>query len=247
MTRIILSLYDYFNSHRLRLWLLLTAVLAGLLTQDRSDNRRFSRRVGKLPNTSGMFTVSLLLKPGKLRYFNYNQYVYKQANVWTYPQEPGVNGVMISCRVPDEGEEYARQIDLLTPMSWSEVAPWADQPDGRRDKAYQDMKHQKALACIALAERALPGLSEITQKVFSSTPLTYRHFNLTPQGSAFGIRKDCRQPLLTYFSPRTQSANLLLTGQSLMLHGIEGVTLTALSSCAAIIGEKAIQDIVNQQ
>ena len=109
------------------------------------------------------------------------------------------------------------------------------------------MKHQKALACIALAERALPGLSEITQKVFSSTPLTYRHFNLTPQGSAFGIRKDCRQPLLTYLSPRTQSANLLLTGQSLMLHGIEGVTLTALSSCAAIIGEKAIQDIVNQQ
>lgn len=32
MTRIILSIYDYFNTHRLRLWLLLTAVLAGLLT-----------------------------------------------------------------------------------------------------------------------------------------------------------------------------------------------------------------------
>ena len=71
MTRIILSIYDYFNTHRLRLWLLLTAVLAGLLNQDRSDNRRFSRRVGKLPNTSGMFTARkaeiLQLQPIRLQ------------------------------------------------------------------------------------------------------------------------------------------------------------------------------------
>ena len=73
---------------------------------------------------------------------------------------------------------------------------------------------------------------DVLSAKYTSTPLTWRDYTLTPGGSAFGIRKDCRQPLLTMLSPRTPIPNLLLTGQNLMLHGLEGVTMTALQTCS---------------
>ena len=68
------------------------------------------------------------------------------------------------------------------------------------------------------------------EKTFTSTPLTWRDYTLSPLGSAFGIRKDYRQPLLTMLSPKTPIPNLFLTGQSLVLHGLEGVTKTAFNT-----------------
>ena len=76
----------------------------------------FRRRMSNMENTFGIFTASLMLKPDTLPYFNHNKFVYRQPNVWTFYEEPGsVGGLMISCRVPEEGT-YATQIDLLTPM-----------------------------------------------------------------------------------------------------------------------------------
>lgn len=76
----------------------------------------------------------------------------------------------------------------------------------------------------------MPGLSDRLEAVYTSTPLTWRDYNLTPDGSAYGIRKDCQQPLLTILTPRTPVPNLFLTGQSLMVHGLQGTTMTALAT-----------------
>ena len=84
----------------------------------------------------------------------------------------------------------------------------------------------------------MPNLKEAIEAQYISTPLTYRDYTHTPCGSAFGLRKDCANPLLTFLSPRTPEPNLLLTGQSLMVHGVEGVTMTALITCAEIIGRQ---------
>ena len=70
--------------------------------------------------------------------------------------------------------------------------------------------------------------------------MTYSAYTHTPQGSAYGIRKDFNNPLTTILSVRTPIPNLLLTGQNLMLHGVHGVTMTALQTCAAILGQEHI-------
>lgn len=101
------------------------------------------------------------------------------------------------------------------------------------------LKEQMAEKCITLAERFLPGLRNIS-KYYTSTPLTWRDYTLTPEGSAYGIRKDFREPLMTILSPRTPIPNLLLTGQNLMLHGVHGVTMTALLTCAKVLGNEYI-------
>ena len=196
------------------------------------------RRVSALENTGGMFTASLVLKPGTLPYFNHNKYIFRKANVWDEPiptlTEEGVDRVMVGCQVPKEGT-FTQQVDLITPLPWEMCRIWQETSVGHRDEDYRQMKHNLAQACIRLAETELPGLGKMVEHIYTSTPLTWRDYTCSPNGSAFGIRKDCRQLLLTMFSPRTPVSNLLLTGQSLMVHGLEGVAMTALQTTREVL------------
>lgn len=204
----------------------------------------FRMRIGNMENTFGMFTVSLVLKPDALRYFNHNKYVYQKPNVWTFYEEgKGVGGMMVSARVPEEGD-FTHQVDLLTPMPWTLCEKWENTNIGHRGEDYRILKDRFADECIALAETVIPGLSGMVSRRYTSTPLTYRDYTLTPNGSAFGIRKDCRNLVLTMLSSRTPIPNLLLTGQNLLLPGLEGVSMTALLTCAYLIGNDKIQTII---
>ena len=147
---------------------------------------------------------------------------------------------MLSCRVPESGN-YARQIDLMTPMPWTLCEPWLNTTVGRRGENYELLKERLANECIRLAEWVIPGLRDMVEKYYTSTPLTYRDYTLTPHGSAYGIRKDYRNLLMTTLSPRTPVPNLLLTGQNLILHGVEGVTRTALMTCGELLGKDYLQ------
>ena len=164
----------------------------------------FRTRMAMLENTYGIYTYSLVLKPQTLPYFNHNKFVYEGGSVW----DAHTAKVMLSCRVPEDGSDYATLLDLLTP---GETNP------------------------MALAETVIPGLHEMVSEQYVSTPHTWQRFTHTPDGSAYGIRKDCRQPLLTMLSPRTPLDNLLLTGQNVMLHGLEGVAMTARQTCDIVL------------
>lgn len=221
------------------------AVTCDLVKRSERMKKVYRNRIHRLENTFGMFTVSLRIKPKTLKYFNHNQYVYQRPNVWTFYLNDGpVEGVMISCRVPEDGSEYAQQVDLLTPMTWDKCKQWSNTTIGRRGNEYRLMKKRMAEECITLAERFIPGLREMTAECYTSTPLTYRDYTHTPEGSAYGLRKDFRNPLMTMLSPRTPIPNLFLTGQNLILHGVHGVTMTSLFTCAEILGKEEIWKII---
>ena len=205
------------------------SVMLSLVKESLLLKKVYRRRIENLENTNGMFTAQLLLKPGEVPYFNFNEFLYDGLEAWDG------RGYMVSCRVPEDGSAFARQIDILTPMNISECAAWTDTYPMRRGDDYLQFKTQKAQQCIAVAERFLPKLHEYIQEIHTSTPLTYRDYNLSPDSSAYGIRKDAAAPLLTVLSPRTGIPNLFLTGQSLMLHGLHGVTMTAMYTTKEII------------
>lgn len=210
----------------------------------------FRERINRLENTFGFLTVQLLLKPEMLPYFNHNKFVYERQNVWTFVEERkqtgAIGGLMISCRVPEDDSIYTRQIDLLTPVDWKEVSGWDQTNIGHRGTSYNVWKEQMAARCIALAETVIPGLKGMIETKYVSSPLTYRDYNLTPCGSAYGVRKDYRNIIMTILSPTTPLPNLLLTGQSLMLHGIEGVVMTALQTCTLILGREGMAQVMKQ-
>jgi len=207
----------------------------------------FRKRMSLLENTFGMFTASLIIKKEKVAYFNHNKFVYRRPDVWTFydtlDSEGEVGGLMISCRVPEDGSSYARQIDLMTPIPWSICKTWEDTRLFRRSHSYGTWKEQTYAQCLALAETVIPQLGDAVESHYTSTPLTYRDYNLAPYGSAYGIRKDYHNLMMTMLSTRTPLPNLMLTGQNLILHGLEGVAMTALHTCAAVLN-KDPQEII---
>jgi all-trans-retinol 13,14-reductase len=107
------------------------------------------------------------------------------------------------------------------------------------------MKRNMAEKCIEVASKYVEGLKEAVKNVYTSTPLTYADYTGTMHGSAYGIRKDYNSLMYTVLTPRTPVSNLLLTGQNLNLHGILGVSMTSIFTCAEILGMDIVVNDLN--
>ena len=169
----------------------------------------YTRRLAGLEQSYGVFTVHLGLRPGRIPYVNHSI---------TFE-----DGMLIHFRIPSG--PWAETVELLLP-----VRTWP----AHRDAGYASWKSDLARQCIRKAALRLDGLEEAVESVCTSSPLTWLSY--TGSASAFGIRKDFRCPERTLVSPRTPVPGLLLTGQNLNLHGVLGVSVTALHTCAQILG-----------
>jgi len=85
-------------------------------------------------------------------------------------------------------------------------------------------------------EKRFPGIKGGIEKYYISTPLTFRDFTGSPEGSGYGILKDCHDPVRSIIVPRTKIPNLYFTGQNLNIHGVLGTTISAIVTCSEFIG-----------
>lgn len=81
-------------------------------------------------------------------------------------------------------------------------------------------------------------LNHCIEKIHTTTPLSYRDYTGTIDGSAYGIVKNYQYPQISFVSTRTKLKNLFLTGQNLNVHGALGVTLTAMLTCSEFVGQE---------
>lgn len=186
--------------------------------------RAYRARICALPNSAGMFTAHLQLRKGKVPYRNRNLFIHSHSDLWD--GDNCCRSVGVHFAVPEEGTA-ATNIDLFTPMAWADVAQWAVSRCGRRGDDYEAFKLRTAEKLIQMAEPYLPEIKGNIENIYTSTPLTYRDYTGTIEGSAYGILKDCDHVMTTFLPPRTPVPNLYLTGQNINFHGILGVTVTA--------------------
>ena len=189
------------------------------------------RRYSSLENSFGMFTVNIALKKNALKYLNRNVYIH-QGEVWQegfQKAETSPTCALISYAVPQNGE-YAENVDLLTPMLWQDVVKFdTGSKPGHRGAEYEEFKQKKAEQLILLADKYTPGLKNAVDKFYVSTPLTYRDYTSTAEGSAYGILK--KMPF------QKLASNIYWTGQNIGLHGILGVSMTALLTQRLLTGD----------
>ena len=196
------------------------AATMALLRDKGTVKEIYRRRICALKNSPGVFTANILLKEGALQLPEGQLYVHTaEADLW-HPDPSRTESVLIHT-YPDAPD----RLDLLSLM-----------PLPERNASYEASKRAKLEECLALAERGIPGLRDAVSRVWTSTPRTYLDYTGIPGGSAFGVIKDWKSPLTTLISPRTGASNLFLTGASLNLHGLLGVSMTALMTCQAILG-----------
>lgn len=202
----------------------------------------YKKRILALKNDFGMFTVNIALKPGKVKYLNRNIYIHNTADIWTEGYQSATENprcCLVSFGVPDGvGEEYANNVDLLTPMLWDDVAEFAGTRVMQRPAAYNELKNRKAAQLIDIANNYVPGLKDAVEHIYTSTPLTYADYTGTEQGSAYGVCKDFNRLAYTLLTPLSPIPNVFFTGQNLSLHGILGVSMTSIFTCAAALKEK---------
>lgn len=200
--------------------------------------RAFFTRMNLLPNTYGLFTTFLVLKPRSVRYHNQNHYLFNNPDVWAVDGSyKGYNiPSTLLCMQANRDSEYTEVITLLTPMPLDMCKRWEHTTIGRRGDDYKEFKSGFSEAVIDFVSQFYPQLGQYIDRVFTASPLTYRDYTATPDGSAYGIIKDCRNPMVTLMPAKTRIRNLLLTGQNLNIHGCIGTTISSAVTCSEIIG-----------
>ena len=202
--------------------------------------KAFFTRMNSLANTYGIFTTYLLMKPNTVKYENSNHFYFNINDVWSLDymyKGANIPGVLM-CMQPNSRNQYTDVISLLTPMPFEQCARWADTTIGRRGDDYKAFKEHFGNAVIDFVSQFNPNLKENIEFIHTASPLTYRDYTSTPEGSAYGLVKDCRNPLASLVFARTKISNLLITGQSLNIHGCLGATISAAVTCSEILGEE---------
>lgn len=214
----------------------------------------YRNRINNLENTNSAFILYIVLKKKSLNYFNHNKYHYEIDDAWdthNYTEESWPTGYVILPQYSSKNPEYTDSLILMAYMSYEELRPWHDSTniipnhEENRGSDYEDFKERKSQKLIDALLIRMPELKGNIESYYSSTPLTYRDYIGSRDGTLYGISKDYRDPLKTFISPKTKVPNLLLTGQNLNLHGVLGVTVGAVVTCSELVGGDYLINKIN--
>jgi all-trans-retinol 13,14-reductase len=215
------------------------------------------KRIEKLENTSSSFSLYLSFKEDSFPYLNYNIYDYfvGPEKVWdltSYEEDNWPEGIFSCTASKIKQGEYAESLTVLTYMNYEETKKWQDtfnnaaNPE-ERPQEYLDFKKKKEEILIDKLEERFPGIRDCIINQHSSTPLTYRDYIGTSDGSLYGIKKDINKPAATSINTKLKISNMFLTGQNVVFHGILGATIGAIVTCMNFIdGEKLVKKIADE-
>jgi all-trans-retinol 13,14-reductase len=214
------------------------------MTESDKIKKAYRTRINSLENSVSVFYVNIVLKPGSMKYVNHNYYYFADNNAWAvlnYTKENWPTGYAMYFTASSKNEAYTEGVTLMTYMRFEEVAKWQDtfnivSFESDRGAEYEAFKKEKAEKLFASVETRFPGFTDCIQSYYTATPLSVRDYIGTDDGSLYGIVKDYREPMRTFISPRTKIPNLFLTGQNLNLHGVLGVSVSAVLTCSEILG-----------
>jgi all-trans-retinol 13,14-reductase len=216
--------------------------------------KSFYNRIKSLEGVISAFSLYLVFKPKTFKYNNHNYYHFKNSSeVWTaheYDEESWPKAFMASMNVSKNAEVWADGMTFITYMKYEDLKAWeqtfnttAEESD--RGESYETFKSQKTEKFLLEIELKFPGIRDCIQSVHSSTPLSYRDYIGGYNGNMYGYVKDSNNPMKTFIASKTKLNNLYLTGQSINMHGVLGVTIGAVVTCSEIIGKEYLVNKIN--
>ena len=214
----------------------------------------YRKRIEGLQNSISVFILFLVIKPNSLKYFNCNYYHFIDQDVWNGPNYSDQNwppnyAVFTGATIKEN--DYTETMTVMAYMDYKETVRWqgtyniVSEEEDRGDE-YQNFKRQKAEKLIDELEKKFPGIKSKIKSYYTSTPLTYRDYIGTYDGSLYGITKDYKHPIKSFISSKTKIPNLFFTGQNLNMHGVLGVTLSSIITCSQFLGHEYLMDKVRK-
>jgi all-trans-retinol 13,14-reductase len=225
------------------------------LVGEQHFRKSFYSRIQSLEGVISAFSLYLVFKPKTFKYINHNHYHFKKSNeVWTshdYDEDNWPKAYMASMNASKKQEKWAEGMTFITYMKYDDVASWTDTfnttaQKNDRGESYEEFKARKVAIFLDEIEIKFPGIRDYIQSIHSSTPLSYRDYIGGHNGNMYGYVKDSSNPMKTMIPSKTKLDNLYLTGQSINMHGVLGVTIGAVVTCSEIVGKEYLVTKINQ-
>lgn len=225
-----------------------------MVGEDKFRKSYFSR-IQSLEVLPSAFSLYLVFKPNTFKYLNHNYYHFRESTrVWNaneYTQDSWPEAYMASMNISEENQVWAESLTAITYLKFEEFAEWENTHNtvsekGERGELYEKYKAEKAEAFLSEIEKKFPGIRDCVQSMHTSTPLSYRDYIGGHNGNLYGYIKDSNNPMKTFISPKTKLENLYLTGQSINMHGVLGVTIGAVVTCSEILGKDYLINKINR-
>ena len=216
--------------------------------------KAYLNRIQQTAATPAVFSAHYTLKPNTVPYTKSNYYQHPNQQVWetvarNKTQWPG-SYLALTPR-HSKSAVYADSFAALTYMDYKTVEPWANSfntttTSQTRGADYEDFKQAHAEQLLQLLYQRFPELKGNVLQSYASTPLSFRDYTGAPTGSFYGFERNYNDPMRTALAVQTRIPNLTLTGQNINMHGILGVTVSAVLACLNFIDrKKLLTDIVN--
>ena len=198
----------------------------------------FRQRVQSVPETMSSFKVFMKLKENAIRYVNHPTFCLADGSDW--PQ----SWMFVTPPVENQGD-FAETMVVICPMDFGQVRAWEHTLTGHRGEGYEAWKQKTMDKVLDAMEMVYPDLRGCVAFCFAASPLTIRDYYGNKEGSNYGFRKDCNNLMLSQMSVQTKVKNLFLTGQNVNIHGLCGVSLTAIETVEALVGRNVIVQKIN--
>ena len=203
----------------------------------------FRQRISTMRNTMASFSVYLQFKKERVPYMNSNFYSYKSDTPWgceIYDERSWPKGYLYMHFCNEANQQYANNGVVLSYMNMEELKEWENTYIEHRGEDYKKFKEQKAKVLIDSLEKDFPGIKQSIECYYTSTPLTYRDYTGTQDGSMYGVAKDISLGISNRVPHKTKIPNLLLSGQNINSHGILGVIVGSIVTCSELLTSETI-------
>ena len=216
------------------------------LADDCAFPTAFKNRISEIPETISSFKVFIKFKGQAFPYLNHANYWLDNYKVTNNLQSDNWPQSLMYVTPPVENQgNFAETMVIITEMDYKWVQPWENTLTGHRGTAYEKWKQAMTEKVLNRLERLYPNFRDNIDFIFASSPLTIRDYYGNKEGSNYGFLKDSHNLILSQMSVFTKVKNLFLTGQNVNIHGLCGVTLTAIETAEALVGHNVIVHKIN--
>ncbi|PID88258.1 MAG: hypothetical protein CSB06_01145 [Bacteroidia bacterium] len=203
-------------------------VLSDLLDESRIKSS-YKRRIQKIQNTPGAFLVYLLMKKETTPHL--------PAPLILAGDSPRDTLLIHTPKIGNKNS-CTDYVKLMYIPDYKTFIPWKNTRTGTRGKAYEECKKQLAEKLLQRTEVYLPNIRKNIREIYTASPLTFRDYTASPEGSAYGMVHNYQNFIANTVPVQTKIPNLFLTGQSINFHGLTGVSISALLTCSAVLQAK---------
>lgn len=213
----------------------------------------YKKRIVGAANSISSFMVNIVLQPNQIKFINSNLYWNNTKcnnNFTQYAIDDFPANYALYFTEDPLNKGYADTVSILTYMHQSETDQWQKTHNrtaepSERTTSYQEWKQKRSETLIDKVAERFPEIKQHIISYKTATPLTFRDYMGSPDGAMYGIEKNVHKPYETQIPIKTKIPNLYFTGQNVNLHGVLGVSITAVATCGNLLGLEYLLDKIN--